>query len=54
MFNIFYIPRIQDEVVVASFKTKEQAEDWMDNLAEINPAVLPHHYIKEIKDKCVE
>tara|TARA_B100000780_G_scaffold275092_1_gene241115 strand:- start:851 stop:1000 length:150 start_codon:yes stop_codon:yes gene_type:complete len=48
MFNVIYIPKIEDEVVVATFKTQDEAQDHMDHIAEVKPNVLPHHYIQEV------
>lgn len=47
MYQIIYIPRIQDEVSVAEFDTKSEAEGWLENIKEVNPKAYPHHYIKE-------
>jgi hypothetical protein len=47
MYEVIYIPRIQDEVSVAEFDTKSEAEDWLENIKEVNPTAYPHHYIKE-------
>ena len=49
MFNIVYEPRVEDEVVVATFAKESDANEYMDKLAEINPNVLPYHRIVEIK-----
>ena len=45
MFNIVYEPRVEDEVVVATFAKESDANEYMDKLAEINPNVLPYHRI---------
>ena len=34
MFQIVYVPRVQDEVVVAQFTTKEEAEAHMEAIKE--------------------
>ena len=47
MYEVIYIPRIQDEVSVAEFDTKSEAEGWLENIKEVNPTAYPHHYIKE-------
>ena len=47
MFQIVYVPRVQDEVVVAQFTTKEEAEAQMELIKEKRPKAYPHHYIKE-------
>tara|TARA_R110002153_G_scaffold29711_13_gene91230 strand:+ start:39847 stop:40014 length:168 start_codon:yes stop_codon:yes gene_type:complete len=53
-YQIIYIPKIEDEIVIATFITEEEANDWMDHIAQVNPAVLVHHYIKKVDDECVE
>ena len=47
MFQIVYVPRVQDEVVVAQFTTKEEAEAHMEAIKEKRPKAYQHHYIKE-------
>jgi hypothetical protein len=47
MFEIIYIPRIHDEVTVAQFTLKEEAEEYMEVIKEKRPKAYPHHYIKE-------
>jgi hypothetical protein len=47
MFNVIYIPKIEDEVVVATFETKVEADAHMDYIGRVKPQVLPFHYIKE-------
>ena len=49
IYQIIYEPRVEDEVVVATFEKESDANKYMDNLAEINPNVLPYHRIVEIK-----
>jgi uncharacterized protein (UPF0248 family) len=49
VFQIIYKPRVEDEIVVATFAKKSDAEEYMDNLTEINPNVLPYHRVVEIK-----
>ena len=49
IYQIIYEPRVEDEVVVATFAKESDANKYMDNLAEINPNVLPYHRIVEIK-----
>ncbi len=50
MFQIIYIPRIHDEVAVAQFATKNEAEAYMELIKEKRPKAYPHHYIKEQED----
>jgi len=46
-FEIVYEPRIQDPVVVARFKTREEAEDHMDMIKVNHHSVYPFHKIVE-------
>jgi len=48
MFNVIYIPKIEDEVTVASFNTKQEADAHMEYIAKVKPNALPHHYIQEV------
>ena len=48
MFEIEYEPRVQDPVVVARFKTLEEAEAYMETIKEKRPKAYPHHYIQEV------
>ena len=54
MFNVIYIPKIEDEVTVASFNTKQEADAHMDHIAEVKPNALPHHYIQEVTSDDLE
>lgn len=49
-YDIIYVPRIQDEVVIATFGTLEEANDQMNKIKEQNPKAYNHHYIQERKD----
>ena len=51
LFEIIYIPRIQDEVVVARFDTEDEAKSHMDMIKEKKPKAYPHHYIKKIENE---
>jgi len=46
-FDIVYEPRVQDPVVVARFKTREEAEDHMDMIKVNHYRVYPFHKIVE-------
>ena len=46
-FEIVYEPRVQDPVVVARFKTREEAEDHMDMIKVNHYRVYPFHKIVE-------
>ena len=45
MFEIEYEPRVQDPVVVARFKTLEEAEAYMEVIKEKNPKAAAYHKI---------
>ena len=51
MYEIWYIPRIEDELVVARFDTEEQAKSAMADLKDKRPKAYPHHYIWDSKNK---
>jgi|TARA_B110000908_G_scaffold90696_1_gene107740 hypothetical protein len=51
MYDIIYIPRIHDEVTVASFKTEPEAEQYLENIKEVRPKAYPHHYIQLVVNK---
>ena len=46
-FEIVYEPRVQDPVVVARFKTREEAEDHMDMIKVNHYRVYQFHKIVE-------
>ena len=48
-YKVMYIPKIEDEVAVAQFETKQEANAHMEHIAKVKPRVLPFHYIKETK-----
>ena len=50
MFEIEYEPRVQDPVVVARFKTLEEAEAYMEIIQVKNPKAAAHHKIKEAEN----
>ena len=47
MFNVIYIPRVENEVVVAKFDTSDEAEDYMKKIKVERPKAYSHHYIKQ-------
>jgi hypothetical protein len=51
MYEIWYIPRIQDELVVARFETEDEAKSAMTELKAKRPKAYPHHYIWDVKNK---
>ena len=44
-YEIWYIPRIHDELVVAQFETEHEAQLAMSELENKRPKAFPHHYI---------
>ena len=48
-YQIVYIPRIENEIVIAQYNRKEEAKEHMSYIKVKNPRVLEHHYIKEVK-----
>ena len=48
-YQIVYIPRIENEIVIAQYNRKEEAKEHMNYIKVKNPIVLEHHYIKEVK-----
>ena len=50
MFEIEYEPRVQDLVVVARFKSLEEAEAYMEVIKVKNPKAAAHHKIKEVEN----
>jgi len=49
-FEIIYTPRVENEVVVAKFKTLEEANNHMELIKKEQPHVLKYHRIEEVKD----
>ena len=47
MFNVMYIPRVENEVIVATFDTQADAESHMEKIKVERPKAYPHHYIKQ-------
>jgi hypothetical protein len=47
MFQVVYIPKVEDEVIVAEFDSIEEAESHMELIKVERPNAFPHHYIKE-------
>ena len=47
MYQVIYIPKVEDEVVVAQFKTRVEADEYMEKIKEQKPKAYQHHYIKE-------
>ena len=51
MYEVWYIPRIQDELVVARFDNIDDAHDHMDKIRIVRPKAHPHHYIWDKENK---
>jgi hypothetical protein len=47
MFEVIYIPRVEEEIIVAQFDTEEEANAWMRQIKVMRPKSYPHHYVKE-------
>ncbi len=47
MYKVMYIPRIEDEVCVAEFKTATQAEAHREFIKQQSPKAVRHHYITQ-------
>ena len=45
MYEIWYIPRIHDEVLCWKFETESDAQEAMTKLKSQRPKAFPHHYI---------
>ena len=50
-YEIWYIPRIHDELVVAQFETEHEAQVAMTELKHKRPKAFPHHYIWNTQTK---
>ena len=48
MYQVIYRPKVQDEVVVAQFETRAEADEYMEKIKEQKPKAYPHHYIKDV------
>ena len=51
MFAIEYEPRIEDPVVVATFKTLHEAEEYMEVIKDKKPKAAAYHTIVAIEDE---
>ena len=49
MYEVIYVPRIEDEIAGARYSTKEEAEQHMEYVKNRQPKVFDYHYIKEIE-----
>ena len=47
MFQVIYIPRVEDEVIIAEYYTIEEADDHMESIKSQSLKAHKHHYIKE-------
>ena len=50
MYEIIYVPRVEDEIAVARYSTREEAEQHMKYVRNRQPKVFDYHYIKEIEE----
>ena len=48
MYQVIYIPKVENELAVGEYKTKSEAER---HLKQIKPRLQEFHYIKEVKDE---
>ena len=48
MYEIIYVPRIEDEIAVARYSTREEIQH-MKYVENRQPKVFDYHYIKEIE-----
>jgi len=49
-FEIIYTPRVENEVVVAKFKTLEEATLHLETIKQQRPKTLKYHRIEEVKE----
>tara|TARA_E500000331_G_scaffold344959_1_gene381886 strand:- start:924 stop:1094 length:171 start_codon:yes stop_codon:yes gene_type:complete len=49
-YQVIYIPRVEDEIAVAQYHTKEDADHHMEYIKNRQPRVLEYHYIKEVEE----
>ena len=50
MYEIIYVPRVEDAIAVARYSTREEAEQHMKYVKNKQPKVFDYHYIKEIEE----
>lgn len=50
-FSVIYIPKIEDEVTLATYESFREAQIHMEQIKVTKPSVLPFHYIKENKNE---
>ena len=48
MYQVIYIPRVENELAVGEYETRQEAER---HLKQIKPKLQEFHYIKEVKDE---
>tara|TARA_Y100001937_G_C7038024_1_gene293274 strand:- start:351 stop:539 length:189 start_codon:yes stop_codon:yes gene_type:complete len=51
MFQLWYIPKIEDELVVAEFETEDEAQTALSKLKDKRPKVFPYYYIWDTENK---
>ena len=50
IYEIIYVPRVEEEIAVARYSTREDAEQHMNYVKNRQPKVFDYHYIKEIEE----
>ena len=51
MYQVWYIPRMEDELPIASFNNIESAIELMTKIKKERPKAFPHHYIWDVNKK---
>ena len=51
IFQVRYIPRIEDEVVISEYESLREAEIHMEQIQMTRPSVHKFHYIKEVNNE---
>ena len=51
MYQVWYIPRMEDELPIASFNNIESAIELMTKIKQERPKAFPHHYIWDVNKK---
>ena len=50
MYQVWYIPRMEDELPIASFNNIESAIELMTKIKQERPKAFPHHYIWDVSN----
>ena len=51
MYQVRYIPRIENEVVISEYESLREAEIHMEQIQMTRPSVHKFHYIKEVNNE---